>query len=162
MSSPDDVEGGAVDTFADVADVVSRFADHGYLADQRLATTVFLQSRLSKPVLLEGPDGREPVEARIIVDATGRQARIARRLGAERVVADRLVGLVCHLDLPDGPLDATVTARLYDFGVISIALRVAVTDLSWAVFSQRLNAMDRAVGLAPATVRRPWTRAKKE
>jgi flavin-dependent dehydrogenase len=58
-------------------------------------------------VLLEGPDGREPVEARIIVDATGRQARIARRLGAERVVADRLVGLVCHLDLPDGPAEQT-------------------------------------------------------
>src|SRR5665213_3574295 len=30
------------------------------------------------------------------------------------------------LPLPDGPLQATVTARLYDFGVISIALRVAV------------------------------------
>jgi hypothetical protein len=59
------------------------------------------------------------------------------------------------LPLPDGPLQATVTARLYDFGVISIALRVAVTDLSWAAFSQRLNAIDRAVGLAPATAL--WT-----
>jgi hypothetical protein len=59
------------------------------------------------------------------------------------------------LPLPEGPLQATVTARLYDFGVISIALRVAVTDLSWAVFSQRLNAIDRAVGLAPATAL--WT-----
>ena len=59
------------------------------------------------------------------------------------------------LPLPEGPLQATVTARLYDFGVVSIALRVPVTDLSWAAFSQRLNAVDRAVGLAPATVL--WT-----
>jgi hypothetical protein len=59
------------------------------------------------------------------------------------------------LPLPEGALQATVTARLYDFGVISIALRVAVVDLSWAAFSQRLNAIDRAVGLAPATAL--WT-----
>ncbi len=59
------------------------------------------------------------------------------------------------LDLPEGPLQATVTARLYDFGVVSIALRVGVTDLSWAAFSQRLNAIDLAVGLAPATAL--WT-----
>ena len=39
--------------FADVDDVRARFADAGYLADERLATTVFLQSRLGKPVLLE-------------------------------------------------------------------------------------------------------------
>jgi hypothetical protein len=55
------------------------------------------------------------------------------------------------LPLPDGPLPAIVTARLYDFGVVSIAIRVAVVDLSWAAFTQRLNAVDRAVGLAPAT-----------
>ena len=59
------------------------------------------------------------------------------------------------LPLPDGPLQATVTARLYDFGVVSIALRVAVVDLSWSAFSQRLNAVDDVVGLAPATVL--WT-----
>lgn len=59
------------------------------------------------------------------------------------------------LPLPDGPLQATATARLYDFGVVSIALRVTVVDLSWAAFSQRLNAIDRAVGLAPASVL--WT-----
>lgn len=54
-------------------------------------------------ILLEGPGGSEHLAVRIIVDATGRPARIARRLGAERRVADRLVGLVCHLDLPDAP-----------------------------------------------------------
>jgi MoxR-like ATPase len=74
VSSPNDVEGGAVDTFADVADVVDRFADHGYLADQRLATTVFLQSRLSKPVLLEGPAGVGKTQlAKSLAEVTGRK-----------------------------------------------------------------------------------------
>jgi hypothetical protein len=47
-------------------------------------------------------------------------------------------------------MQATVTARLFDFGVISMALRLPVADLSWAAFSQKLNAVDQAVGLAPA------------
>ena len=59
------------------------------------------------------------------------------------------------LPLPDGPAQATVTARLYDFGVVSIALRIPVVDLSWAAFSHRLNAVDRAAGLSPAT--KLWT-----
>jgi MoxR-like ATPase len=68
------VEGEVADTFADVADVVSRFADHGYLADQRLATTVFLQSRLSKPVLLEGPAGVGKTQlAKSLAEVTGRK-----------------------------------------------------------------------------------------
>jgi MoxR-like ATPase len=74
VSSPNDVEGEVADTFADVADVVSRFADHGYLADQRLATTVFLQSRLSKPVLLEGPAGVGKTQlAKSLAEVTGRK-----------------------------------------------------------------------------------------
>jgi hypothetical protein len=55
------------------------------------------------------------------------------------------------LPLPDGPLPAVVTARLYEFGIVSIAIRATVVDLSWAAFTQRLNAVDRAVGPAPAT-----------
>ena len=43
--------------FEDVADTRQRFGEHGYLADDRLATTVFLQTRLDKPILLEGPAG---------------------------------------------------------------------------------------------------------
>ena len=51
------------------------------------------------------------------------------------------------LTMQDNPVQATVTARLYDFGVVSIALRVAVVDLSWPAFAQRVNAVDRAVGM---------------
>jgi hypothetical protein len=55
------------------------------------------------------------------------------------------------LALPDGLQEAAASARLYDFGVISIALRVPAADLSWAAFSQLVNAVDDAVGLAPAS-----------
>ncbi|HBK07244.1 MAG TPA: hypothetical protein DDZ81_15560 [Acetobacteraceae bacterium] len=66
------------------------------------------------------------------------------------------IGLgVISLPLTEGSVQATVTARLYDFGVVSIALRVPVTDLAWTAFSQRFNAIDRAVGQEPATAL--WT-----
>ncbi len=61
------------------------------------------------------------------------------------------VGLVLDpvtLSLPAGQLQAGVSARLYDFGVISLALRVPAAGLSWADFTDRVNAVDRAVGLA--------------
>ena len=60
--------------FADVDDVVTRFAGAGYLADSRLATTVFLQSRLGKPILLEGPAGVGKTQlATTLAAATGRR-----------------------------------------------------------------------------------------
>ncbi len=60
--------------FADVADVADRFAAAGYLADSRLATTVFLQSRLGKPVLLEGPAGVGKTQlAATLAEVTGRR-----------------------------------------------------------------------------------------
>ncbi|GAB3652745.1 hypothetical protein GCM10027596_02250 [Nocardioides korecus] len=43
--------------FDSVTQTLERFAQAGYFADERLATTVFLQTRLDKPVLLEGPAG---------------------------------------------------------------------------------------------------------
>ncbi len=43
-----------------------------------------------------------------------------------------------------GPIAATaaVTARIYDFGVVALALRVAAVDLSWPDYTALLNAMD--------------------
>lgn len=61
-------------TFVDVAQTQERFAAHGYLADERLATTVFLQSRLDKPVLLEGPAGVGKTQlATTLAEVTGRR-----------------------------------------------------------------------------------------
>jgi MoxR-like ATPase len=60
--------------FTDVAQVLSRFAEAGYLADNRLATTMFLQSRLGKPVLLEGPAGVGKTQlASTLAEVTGRR-----------------------------------------------------------------------------------------
>lgn len=61
------------DVFDSVEDVVARFTEYGYLADERLATTVFLQSRLDKPVLLEGPAGVGKTQlAKSLAEVTGR------------------------------------------------------------------------------------------
>ena len=55
-------------------DVRRAFAEHGYIADRRLATTTFVMSRLAKPLLLEGPAGVGKTElAKTLAAATGRR-----------------------------------------------------------------------------------------
>ena len=56
------------------------------------------------------------------------------------------------LALPSGPAAANVTARLYDFGVVSLALSVPAEDLDWVAFSDLLNAVNRAVGAGSGLV----------
>ncbi len=41
---------------------------------------------------------------------------------------------------------AEVTARLYDFGVLTIAVRLPARQLSWSCFVELVNATERAVG----------------
>lgn len=41
---------------------------------------------------------------------------------------------------------ALVSARLYDFGVVAIALKIAAPPCSWSDFTQFFNALDHAVG----------------
>ena len=48
--------------FGDVADVRDRLEAAGYLADDAIATTVFLAERLGKPLLVEGPAGTGKTE----------------------------------------------------------------------------------------------------
>ena len=43
-------------------------------------------------------------------------------------------------------VQAGVTVRLYDFGVVSLALTVAVEALGWNAFSEMVNAVGQAVG----------------
>ncbi|MGQ0480327.1 MAG: AAA family ATPase [Pseudonocardia sp.] len=47
----------SVVAFDSVEDVVTELGKAGYIADTRLATTVFLVTRLDKPLLIEGPAG---------------------------------------------------------------------------------------------------------
>ena len=65
--------------FASVDDVRTRLEAAGYLADDAIATTVFLADRLGKPLLVEGPAGVGKTElakavATAIGDATGSRA----------------------------------------------------------------------------------------
>ena len=53
------------------------------------------------------------------------------------------------LDLGGEVLEAAATARLYEFGAASIALRLPTFGRSWVGYVALLNALDRAVGSAP-------------
>ena len=76
MTTSTDVPAGppATPPFGSVDEVVDALAAHGYIADRRLATTVFLLTRLDKPLLLEGPAGVGKTElAKMLALATGRR-----------------------------------------------------------------------------------------
>jgi MoxR-like ATPase len=60
--------------FDAVDDVTRALADYGYIADRQLATAVFVQTRLDKPLLVEGPAGVGKTElAKAVSAATGRR-----------------------------------------------------------------------------------------
>src|SRR5215218_3828138 len=47
-------------------------------------------------VVVKGPNGIETYCAAFLVDATGRNARLARALGARRIIYDRLIGVASY------------------------------------------------------------------
>src|SRR6516164_3277415 len=66
--------GGRMPYFDTVDDVISALAGYGYIADRQLATAVFVQTRLDKPLLVEGPAGVGKTElAKAVSVATGRR-----------------------------------------------------------------------------------------
>lgn len=60
-----------------------------------------------------------------------------------------------ELALDGVAVKAQVSARLYDFGVAALTVRVAVTDASWPAYVAQFNALDRALG--PASPDAFWT-----
>ena len=88
------------------------------------------------------------------------QARTARRIRLSATPPKAMafgvppVGLELEpvaLPLEDGNVAADVTVRLYDFGVVTIALRFPVTDASWTDFVRGLNIVDHVVEAASDT-----------
>lgn len=60
--------------FSSIEDVVERFANQKYIASRRIATVIFLASRLQKPILVEGPAGVGKTDlAKVLADALGRE-----------------------------------------------------------------------------------------
>jgi len=52
------------------------------------------------------------------------------------------------------PLQALLSARLYDFGVAALAIRIPVTDLGWKDFTAFCNEVERALGATAGKA--PW------
>jgi len=51
-----------------------------------------------------------------------------------------------HVTLPlDPPVQAIASARVYEFGVVALTLRVNTADLTWPAFTERLNAVHSVV-----------------
>ena len=50
------------------------------------------------------------------------------------------------LQIEGKPHQATVSARLYDFGVVAFSVRIPAVELSWGDFSDFSNAVDRTIG----------------
>ncbi len=57
--------------FSSVDDVIERFGSLRYVADRRIATTLFLADRMQRPILVEGPAGVGKTElAKVLAEAT--------------------------------------------------------------------------------------------
>ncbi|MBI2764734.1 MAG: MoxR family ATPase [Chloroflexi bacterium] len=93
-------------TFDSIEDVAARLAAESYFADREMATTVFLASRLNKPVFLEGEAG---------VGKTEVAKALAKTLGA------RLIRLQCY----EG-LDAH--HALYEWNYAKQLLRIKLAE----------------------------------
>lgn len=83
--------------FRGPADVLERLRALGYLADDSIASVVFLADRLEKPVLVEGPAGVGKTE-------------LAKTLAA--ITDSRLLRLQCYegLDESRGSMSGTIAS----------------------------------------------------
>ncbi len=60
--------------FSSIEEVIERFAAQKYIANRRIATVVFLASRLQKPILVEGPAGVGKTDlAKVLAAALGHE-----------------------------------------------------------------------------------------
>ncbi|GGO01591.1 hypothetical protein GCM10010116_02930 [Microbispora rosea subsp. aerata] len=101
--------------FASPDEVRGRLADVGYLADDAVATSVFLAGALGKPLLAEGPAG---------VGKTQLAKAVAQATGA------RLIRLQCYEGLDEA-------RALYEWNYKKQLLRIQADDGAWDdIFSE--------------------------
>jgi MoxR-like ATPase len=122
---------------ADVAEVSEAFAAHGYLADEGLATAVFLAMRLQRPLLLEGDAG---------VGKTEVAKTLARWTDAE------LIRIQCY----EG-LDAAQTVYEWDHARQLLHLRAA--ESAGAASGRGVDELESELYTERFLVRRPLLRA---
>ncbi|MFE9099109.1 AAA family ATPase [Actinomadura geliboluensis] len=97
--------------FSSPADVEARLAEAGYLADEAIATTVYLAQALGKPLLVEGPAGVGKTElAKVVAASTGAE----------------LIRLQCYEGLDEA-------RALYEFNYKKqlLAIQAAPADRGW-------------------------------
>jgi len=95
--------------FGSVGAAVTGLAEAGYLADEAIATTVFLADRLGKPLLVEGPAG---------VGKTELAKAVAGTMGAE------LIRLQCYEGIDEA-------RALYEWNYRRQLLRMQATESDW-------------------------------
>ena len=93
--------------FSDTKSVRDALASVGYLADDEIATVIFLAERLQKPILIEGPAGTGKTE-------------LAKSLGA--ALGARLIRLQCYEGLDESKV-------LYEWNYRKQLLRIQVERL---------------------------------
>ena len=102
----------------DIDEMLARLAGCDYVADERLATAVFLALRLQRPLFLEGEPGTGKTE-------------IARTLA--QMLERPLIRLQCH----EG-LDLAGAAYEWNYARQMLEIRLAETGAGRADLSQRL------------------------
>ena len=92
-------------------------------------------------------------ETRWASHAAGRTARSRLSATPAKAIAFGVPPLAVTLDpvtlmLDNGSVEAMVTARLYNFGSVTLALRVAGNNLPWDDYVNLLNAVHRGTGIS--------------
>ena len=64
------------------------------------------------------------------------------------------------LNIEGASIGCAVTARLYDFGVVSLAIKVPASNMQWCDFTRYANSVDEEIG--PRAGKGPWNQILEE
>ncbi len=90
-------------------------------------------------------------EAALAAQAAGRMARARLSATPAKAMEFGVPPLAVALDpvklaLASGEVEAAVAARLYDFGAVTLAVRVPATDVAWTEYERLAEDMNRLLG----------------